>query len=190
MIAAGVGNPPAPCREAGRQGRVQDHFPKRPTLAFTLPHAYPPGQLPERPSHSQLLPLPSAFSVQHASKTAQDASKMPPNRLLFGICFSMPFWIDFLSMFVPNLAPTWPPKSIKIHEKSMPRYLPIMTSSFNPFLIDFYCQLRPPQPSKSLFFLRKKSFFQKFAFRSWDRFLTDFGANLAPFYIPKSTKIL
>ena len=40
-------------------------------------------------------------------KPPQDASKTPPNRLLFGICFSMPFWIHFLSIFHLNLAPTW-----------------------------------------------------------------------------------
>ena len=33
-------------------------------------------------------------------------------------------------------------------------------------------------------------FFQKIAFRSWHRFLIDFGANLPPFFLPKSTKIL
>ena len=84
-------------------------------------------------------------------KPPQDASKTPPNRLLFGICFSMPFWIHFLSIFHLNLAPTWPPKSPKIHEKSMPRCLLILTSFFDRFLIDVYSKLRPPEPSKSLF---------------------------------------
>ena len=43
----------------------------------------------------------------------------------------------------------------------MPRYLPKMTSFFDRFLIDFWSQLRPPEPSKSLFFLRKNTVFSK-----------------------------
>ena len=59
------------------------------------------------------------------------------------------------------MVPTWLPKSTKIHEKSMPRYLPIMTSFFDRFLIEFWPQLRPPEPSKSLFFLGKNKVFSK-----------------------------
>ena len=33
-------------------------------------------------------------------------------------------------------------------------------------------------------------FFQKIALRSWHRFLLDFGANMLPFFLQKSTKIL
>ena len=33
--------------------------------------------------------------LQDVPKTPQDASKMPPRGLLFCMCFSMPFWIDF-----------------------------------------------------------------------------------------------
>ena len=43
----------------------------------------------------------------------------------------------------------------------MPRCLAIMTSFFDRFLIDFSSQLRPPEPSKSLFFLRKNKVFSK-----------------------------
>ena len=72
----------------------------------------------------------------------------------------------------------------------MPRRLPILTPFLDRFFIDFYLQLRSPEPSKSLFFLRKNKLFQKIAFRSWHRFLFDFGANMLPFCFQKSTNIL
>ena len=47
----------------------------------------------------------------------------------------------------------------------MPRCLPILVPFFDRFFFDFYLQLRPPEPSKSLFFLRKsKVFFKKSLF--------------------------
>ena len=60
----------------------------------------------------------------------QDASKMPL------VChhFLDVFCIDFQSIFDANLAPTCLRKSMKIHEKSMPRAIPILHSSF----IDFW----------------------------------------------------
>ena len=65
----------------------------------------------------------------------------------------------------------------------------MQTLIFDRFLVDFCTQLRPPEPSKSLFFLRKNNvFFQKIAFRSWHRFLIDFGLNLPPFWKQKSIK--
>jgi hypothetical protein len=66
-------------------------------------------------------------------------------------------WLDFPC----QLGSTWPPKSTKIHEKSMPRGLPKLSSFFNGFLMDFWCQLQPPEPSKSLFFLRENEVFSK-----------------------------
>ena len=38
----------------------------------------------------------------------------------------------------------------------MPRCLPILTPFFDRFFIDFYLQLRSPEPSKSSFFLQEK----------------------------------
>ena len=66
----------------------------------------------------------------------QDASKTPPRCLLFAIIFWMFFCIDFQSIFDANLAPTCLRKSMKIHEKSMPRAIPILHSFFDRFLID------------------------------------------------------
>ena len=83
----------------------------------------------------------------------------------------MPFWINFWSIFNPNLVPTWLPKSSEIHEKPMPRCLPIMTSFFVRFLIDFQLHFRSAESSKSLFSLWKNKVFQNIAFRSWNRFL-------------------
>ena len=70
----------------------------------------------------------------------------------------------------------------------MPRCLPMLTSFFNRFLIDVYSQLRPPESQKSSPRCSESTIFQKIAFRNWHGFLIDFGANLAPFCFPKSTK--
>ena len=75
-------------------------------------------------------------------------------RCLFGPIFNR-FWLDFPC----QLGSTWLPKSTKIHEKSMPRGLPKLSSFFNGFLMDSSCQLQPPEPSKSLFFLWKNKVF-------------------------------
>ena len=102
----------------------------------------------------------------------------------------MAFWIDFSSIFPPNLAPFWPPKSKKIGEQSMSRWLPIITSFFDRFLIDFCFQLRPPDSSKPWFFRGKTRLFQKIAVRSWDRFSMPFGCQLGSILLPKSTNVL
>ena len=65
-----------------------------------------------------------------------------------------------------------------------------MTSFLHRFLFDFYSELRPPESQKSSPRCSESTIFQKIAFRNWHRFLIDFGANLAPFCLPKSTKIL
>ena len=72
----------------------------------------------------------------------------------------------------------------------MPRCIPSWTPFFDRFLIDFYSQLRPPESQKSSPRCSESTIFQKIAFRNWHRFLIDFGANLAPFCLPKSSKIL
>ena len=69
-------------------------------------------------------------------KWNQEAAKRRPRRLLFRICFVMPFWIVFLSIFPPNLAPSWLPNFKKIDEKSIPRCLPKLRSIFDQVLID------------------------------------------------------
>ena len=72
----------------------------------------------------------------------------------------------------------------------MPRCIPSWTPFFNRFLADFYFQLRPPESKKSSPRCSESTIFQKIALRNWHRFLIDFGANLAPFCLPKSSKIL
>ena len=76
----------------------------------------------------------------------QDASKTPPRCLLFAIIFWMFFCIDFRSIFDANLAPTCLRKSMKIHEKSMPRAIPILHSFFYRFLIDLCSIFRSLKP--------------------------------------------
>ena len=109
---------------------------------------------------------------------------------LVALLFCIVFRCLFGSILAPVSLPTWLPKSIKIQEKSMPRCHPSWTPFFNRCLIDFCSQLRPPESQKSSPRCSESTIFQKIAFRNWHRFLIDFGANLAPFCLPKSTKIL
>ena len=88
------------------------------------------------------------------------------------------------------MAPTWPSKSTKIHEKSMPRCLPIMTSFFDRFLFDFCSQLGLPNQENSSPHCSESTIFLKSHFDVHMDFWFDFGANLAPFWLPKSSKIL
>ena len=100
------------------------------------------------------------------------------------------FDVILTSIFGRFSTPTWLPKSTKIDQKSMPRCLPMLTSFFDRFLIDFGSQLGPPNLEKSSPRCRESTIFQKIAFRNRHRFLIDFGANMAPFWFPKSSKIL
>ena len=73
----------------------------------------------------------------------------------------------------------------------MPRGTPSWTPFFDRFLIYFCTQLRPPEPSKSLFFLKvKQCFFGCLSRSDFWWILTDFGnqngAKLAPKSNPKS----
>ena len=72
----------------------------------------------------------------------------------------------------------------------MPRCLPIMTSFFDRFLIDFCSQLGPPNPENSRPHSCESTIFLKSHFDVHMDFWLDSGANLPPFYPPKSTKIL
>ena len=103
--------------------------------------------------------------------------------------FFMPFRIDILSIFDLNLAPTWLPKSRKIHEKSMVGGPPMLNSFFDRFLIDFWLQLGPPEPQKSSSRCSESTIFKKIGFRTRHQFLINFGTNLASFSMPKTMKI-
>ena len=74
-------------------------------------------------------------------------------------------------------------------EKSMPRCIPSWTSFLDRFLIDFDFQLGPPNLEKSSPRCRESAIFQKSPFEVSIAFLCDFCPNLAPFSLPKSTKI-
>ena len=123
-------------------------------------------------------------------KTPPRQPKTPPRCLLIKFFLASVFQCLFGSIFDPNLAPTWPPKPTKIHEKSMPRCLPIMTSFFDRFLIDFCSQLGPPNPENSRPHSCESTIFLKSHFDVHMDFWLDFGPNLAPFCPPKSNKIL
>ena len=67
----------------------------------------------------------------------------------------------------------------------MPRCLPILTPFFDRFFIDFYLQLRSPEPSKPLFFLKEKQgFFKKSLFEVG----IDFCSILVPTCLHFSSK--
>ena len=71
----------------------------------------------------------------------------------------------------------------------MPRCLPMLTSFFDRFLIGFCFQLWPPEPHGSSPRCSESTIYQKIAFRILHRFFIDFGANMPPFSLQKSTKI-
>ena len=89
-------------------------------------------------------PLAASWAVLGLQETVFAGFKA----LFLGLNFLMVFRIHFCWVFGANLGPTWPPKSTKIDEKSMPRCLPMLTSFFDRFLIDVYSQLGHPEPSK------------------------------------------
>ena len=109
--------------------------------------------------------------------------------ILVTFFFSSLFRCLFGSIFVRFSTPTCLPKSTKIDQKSMPRCLPILVSFFDHFLMGFCSQLRPPEPQKSSPRCSESTIFQKNAFRNLHRFFIDFGTNMPPFSLQKSTKI-
>ena len=72
----------------------------------------------------------------------------------------------------------------------MPRCLPIVTLFFDRSFTDFHSNFDPLHPQNHCFSNGKTRFFQKIVIRSWHRFLIDFCANMLPFCLQKSTKIL
>ena len=123
-------------------------------------------------------PLAASWAVLSLQETVFGGFKA----LFWGLNFLMVFRIHFCWVFGANLGPTWPPKSTKIDETSMPRCLRVLTLFFDRFLIDFCSQLRPPEPSKLWFFLRKNEiFFNKSPFEDNIDLGSIFEAKLGPF---------
>ena len=71
-----------------------------------------------------------------------------PCALLFCIAFSMPCWIDFLSILPPNLAP----KSVQIGGKTQAKPTPIWDAIFDRLLIIFLMISNTPKTSKMMIF--------------------------------------
>ena len=65
-----------------------------------------------------------------------------------------------------------------------------MTSFLHRFLFDFYSELRPLEPQESSPRCSESTIYQKIAFLNVYRFFFDFGANMPPFSLQKSTNIL
>jgi len=62
----------------------------------------------------------------------------------------------------------------------------MLSSFFDRFLIDFYSQLRLPEPSKSLFFLRKNKVFSK---KRFSKLASIFDAILVPTWLNFGAKL-
>ena len=80
------------------------------------------------------------------------------------------FFSSFLRCILGSISvrfslPTCFPKSTKIHQKSMPRCLPMLTSFFDCFLMGFCFQLRPLEPQESSPRCSESTIYQKIAFR-------------------------
>ena len=67
----------------------------------------------------------------------------------------------------------------------MPRCLPILTPFVDSFFIDFYLQLRSPEPWKSMFFLSGKTFFSKIRFSELGSIFDWFGCQHASIFPSK-----
>ena len=115
-------------------------------------------------------------------RSLQDASKTPPRRLQIFIIFWMPFWIDFGSVFPPNLEPKIQENRSKIDAEMASHVDLIFGSIFPRFLLPTWT-LRTSFGASGL---APNGFFR--IFRK-PHIGCDFGANLAPFSFPKSMKI-
>ena len=67
----------------------------------------------------------------------------------------------------------------------MPRCLPILTPFLDRFFIAFYLHLRPPEPSKSLFFRRKNKVFSKKRSSKLASMFDRFWCKHASIFLPK-----
>ena len=94
-------------------------------------------------------------------------------------------WFPFGSILGTNMAPTWLQKSIKNGPKSMPSYLPMLTSSCSAFLSYFYSQLGSQESAKSWFFLGKNDVFFKNRFPMITSFWNRFRCQLGSIFLPK-----
>ena len=83
-------------------------------------------------------------------KQRLEAPKTPPRRLQDAFKFSSFFGCLFGSILAPFSLPTWSRKSRKIDQKSMPRWLPMLTSFLDRFFLDFCSQLGPSEPHLEL----------------------------------------
>ena len=138
-------------------------------------------------SSSGIRPNEFGNKAPHRPMNGQDASKTPRTCLFFfGICFSMPFLIDFWLILHPNLPPKTYQNWSKIDQKSMPRGTPSWTPFFDRFLIDFWSIFRPPEPQKSLKFYWFYKYFCKIGLSklAW----SDLGAIMPSCFLQKSIK--
>ena len=122
-----------------------------------------------------------------APQIGQDGSKTLPRRFQIPlVChhFLMFFSMGFFKIVDANLAPTCLLKSTKIHEKSMPRAIPILRLFFDRFSIDF-CSMS----SKPHFLIKIYGFYNIFLlfslFKIWSIYGCIFYATWLVFWFQK-----
>ena len=133
----------------------------------------PPGA--ESPTDTVSLPIPASLFP---------SSSFPFPSLVFPcLGLSWPVLACLGSIFPPNLAPTWLPKSTQIQTKWSLDGVPILTSFLHRFLFDFYSELGPPKPQKSLKF---RLFYNRFLFFTLLKIRSIFNPILVPtcFHFP------
>ena len=106
------------------------------------------GKFLKDPNRRPLRSHPRATRV----RCRKPPKKVPrrPRRLQDAFKFSSFFGCLFGSILAPFSLPTWSPKSRKIDQKSMPRWLPMLTSFLDRFFLEFYSQLGPSEPHLEL----------------------------------------
>ena len=100
-----------------------------------------------------------------------------------------PFWIDFPSILKANLLPTWPNLGPQIHQirlKTDAKMHSILDSIFGLIFGRFWLPTSTPENQLNASGLAFSWFS---AFKVDIDYRCHFGANLAPFCCPKSTKI-
>ena len=119
------------------------------------------------------------------ARPSEHPPKTHPKRIWICIVFSIRFCIDFWSHFDPNL----PPKINQNREKPMLRRTLSSSRFLDWVLIHFGTQFGSQNSQKTL---KKQLCFIRFRenrpFEVNIDFWHDFGANLAPFSLPKSIK--
>ena len=136
-------------RRASGRRRVRSHM----QVFFPVPPSLPSPQrrLARVPAGAEPTSSPRrAHAEPTSSRIAERRDHFSEFRALrFRIFFSMPFWIDFRSIFARFCFSTWLQKLTEIAKRSMPRCIPSWAHFFDRFSVGFCSQLPSKNPEKS-----------------------------------------